>query len=189
MKAGKAYISSLGTTGLLIASSLLLLLVVGTLVAFDRWPEDEGARADDVAVGAERAVEARPDSDRQTRARARARGRARAERRRAAATRRRQAREAPSTDATETSSGTVLDPVISNLPAPVADGSAGPGAGTGSAAGGSPGGGGGSGNGGETTRQLGDAVSNVSPDLGIAIGGVGGALDEAVPTEAPSLLP
>lgn len=44
MRAGKAYISSLGTTGLLVASSLLLLVVVGALVAFDRWPSQAAAQ-------------------------------------------------------------------------------------------------------------------------------------------------
>ncbi len=43
MQARKAYISSLGTTGVLIASSLLLLAVVGALVAFDRWPNQASA--------------------------------------------------------------------------------------------------------------------------------------------------
>jgi uncharacterized membrane protein len=33
VNAGKAYISSLGTTGLLIASSVLLLVVVGAIFA------------------------------------------------------------------------------------------------------------------------------------------------------------
>lgn len=45
MRATKAYIASLGTTGLLVASSIALLLVVSALVAFDGWPtakvEDE----------------------------------------------------------------------------------------------------------------------------------------------------
>jgi hypothetical protein len=49
VRAGKAYISSLGTTGLLIASSLLLLAVVGTVLAFDRWP-DNAAAADTQVV-------------------------------------------------------------------------------------------------------------------------------------------
>src|SRR4051812_42149855 len=43
MKAGKAYISSLGTTGLLLTSSLMLLVVVGALIAFDAWPTDGSA--------------------------------------------------------------------------------------------------------------------------------------------------
>ena len=57
MRAGKAYISSLGTTGVLIASSLLLLTVVGALVAFDRWPSQAVATPETVAIAepAERA--------------------------------------------------------------------------------------------------------------------------------------
>jgi hypothetical protein len=38
MKATKAYIASLGTTGMLLASSLALLLVVSAIVAFNGWP-------------------------------------------------------------------------------------------------------------------------------------------------------
>jgi len=89
VKAGKAYISSLGTTGLLIASSVLLLAVVGAIVAYDRWPDDEPSRADVVAVdGAQRAVPARSvTSERRRAARARA-----VERRRRAAARTRRAR-------------------------------------------------------------------------------------------------
>ena len=54
VRAGKAYISSLGTTGLLIASSLLLLVVVGTFLAFDQWPEDAAADTVVVPIGADR---------------------------------------------------------------------------------------------------------------------------------------
>ena len=50
MRAGKAYISSLGTTGVLIASSLLLLAVVGAMLAFDRWPDNAAAETDVVAI-------------------------------------------------------------------------------------------------------------------------------------------
>jgi hypothetical protein len=39
VRATKAYIASLGTTGVLIASSLLLLAIVSALVAFRGWPE------------------------------------------------------------------------------------------------------------------------------------------------------
>ena len=53
MRAGKAYISSLGTTGVLIASSLLLLAVVGAMLAFDRWPDNAVAETDVVAITAE----------------------------------------------------------------------------------------------------------------------------------------
>jgi hypothetical protein len=38
MKATRAYIASLGTTGVLLAASILLLTIVSTLVAFDGWP-------------------------------------------------------------------------------------------------------------------------------------------------------
>ena len=38
MKATRAYIASLGTTGVLVASSALLLVVVSALVAFNAWP-------------------------------------------------------------------------------------------------------------------------------------------------------
>ena len=40
MRATKAYIASLGTTGLLLAFSASLLVLVGTLFAFDAWPGD-----------------------------------------------------------------------------------------------------------------------------------------------------
>src|SRR3954453_19399572 len=39
MKATKAYIASLGTTGVLLAAALLMLGVVSAIVAFDRWPD------------------------------------------------------------------------------------------------------------------------------------------------------
>jgi hypothetical protein len=38
MRATRAYIASLGTTGLLLAFSASLLVLVGTLFAFDAWP-------------------------------------------------------------------------------------------------------------------------------------------------------
>lgn len=38
MRADRAYIASLGTTGVLLASAVLLLAVVSTLVAFRGWP-------------------------------------------------------------------------------------------------------------------------------------------------------
>jgi hypothetical protein len=41
MRATKAYIASLGTTGLLLAFSASLLLLVGTLFAFNAWPGAE----------------------------------------------------------------------------------------------------------------------------------------------------
>src|SRR5215212_8276684 len=50
MSARKAYISSLGTTGLLIAAALAMLVVVGALVAFDRWPNQAVAEAEAVQI-------------------------------------------------------------------------------------------------------------------------------------------
>ena len=41
MRATRAYIASLGTTGLLLAFSASLLVLVGTLFAFDAWPGAE----------------------------------------------------------------------------------------------------------------------------------------------------
>jgi len=39
MRATKAYIASLGTTGVLLGASLLMLAVVSAVVAFNRWPD------------------------------------------------------------------------------------------------------------------------------------------------------
>jgi hypothetical protein len=50
MSARKAYISSLGTTGLLVAAALAMLIVVGALVAFDRWPTQAVAEAESVQI-------------------------------------------------------------------------------------------------------------------------------------------
>ena len=194
MKAGKAYISSLGTTGLLIASSLLLLAVVGTFVAFDRWPDGESSQADVVAVdGSDRAVPASTVIERRRAARARASERRRS---RAAAERRRARVRAKDTGEAGDPSSHIAppaDPVISDLPAPDNDGSPAPGSGgSGDAGGGAAGGGSGGrpgGGGGETTRQIGNAVSNVSPQAGAAIGEVGTSLDQALTTSAPALAP
>jgi hypothetical protein len=41
VRASRAYITSLGTTGVLIASSILLFVVVSTIVAFRGWPGDD----------------------------------------------------------------------------------------------------------------------------------------------------
>ena len=52
MRATKAYIASLGTTGLLLGFSASLLLLVGTLFAFNAWPGAEISDAvDSVLVG------------------------------------------------------------------------------------------------------------------------------------------
>jgi hypothetical protein len=194
VKAGKAYISSLGTTGLLIASSVLLLVVVGTIFAYDRWPGDDPGRADVVAIGeGDGAVRARTVSAERRRA---ARTRA-AQRRRAARARLRRVRAkaagARAADGRWADSTPLGEPVISDLPAPDTDGSAGGSPG----AGGLPSGGhttrdlgtGSGGGGGETTRHLGDAVSNVSPQAGSAIGDVGSAVDQAVGVTTPGLSP
>lgn len=50
MRAGKAYLSGLGTTGVLIASSLLLLVVVGAYFAYDSWPTSAVAESPVVAI-------------------------------------------------------------------------------------------------------------------------------------------
>jgi hypothetical protein len=193
VKAGKAYISSLGTTGLLIASSVLLLLVVGTIFAYDRWPDDDPGRADVVAIDeGDAAVRARTViAERRRAARTRS-----AQRRRAAAAKRRRARaKAAGASAAEGrwADATPLgEPVISDLPAPDSDGSAGQGDGGGLPAGGQSTrdlGTGSGGGGGDTTRHLGDAVSNVSPQAGGTIGDVGSAVDQAVGVTAPSLSP
>lgn len=43
MRATKAYIASLGTTGVLLAASVLMLAVVSGVVAFDHWPGGNGS--------------------------------------------------------------------------------------------------------------------------------------------------
>jgi len=188
VKAGKAYISSLGTTGLLIASSVLLLLVVGTLFAYDRWPDgDESAEPAIVSIQeSQRAVRRGSLTTRRRATRA-----VRVERRRAAAVDRRRARaraRATAAEANGTGPEIVQDPVISDLPAPDSDGAGGgsPGAGAGGGGGTA---GGGSGGGGETTRHLGDTVSNVSPQAGTAIGDVGQAVDQALGAPGPLVNP
>jgi hypothetical protein len=50
MRASRAYIASIGTTSVLIASSVMLLIVVSTIVAFRGWP------GDDIANGLESLV-------------------------------------------------------------------------------------------------------------------------------------
>jgi hypothetical protein len=41
VKATKAYIASLGTTGVLLGASLLMLAIVSAVVAFNRWPNSD----------------------------------------------------------------------------------------------------------------------------------------------------
>ena len=51
MRASKAYIAGLGTTGVLLASSIALLFFVGALVGFDAWPGGNlGERVERVEV-------------------------------------------------------------------------------------------------------------------------------------------
>lgn len=45
MTARPAYISSFATTGILVASSVLMLVLFGTFVAFHRWPQTTGGGA------------------------------------------------------------------------------------------------------------------------------------------------
>ena len=61
MRATKAYIASLGTTGVLLASALSLLAIVGAIVAFNGWPT--GGVGDDIrrlVVGDEEASSLSP---------------------------------------------------------------------------------------------------------------------------------
>src|SRR3954469_22963057 len=52
MRARVAYISSLGTTAILVAAALLMLAVVGALVAFRGWPGSaNGAVVQPVSLG------------------------------------------------------------------------------------------------------------------------------------------
>lgn len=186
MKAGKAYITSLGTTGLLVASSVMLLIVVGALVAFDGWPTSEAnSPPETVAVDGgdtervvarrriareRRAVDASSD-----RARPRSSG---------------GAREAERPGPAESDD---IGVVISPLPAPD------------TRPGGSGGGSRNAGAGGESPARddppadgdsavvggVGDTVSGVSPQAGGTIGqtgdAVGEAVEEVVPV-APSLV-
>ena len=192
MKAGKAYISSLGTTGLLIACSVLLLLVVGTLLAFDRWPSDSPRGSGTVAIGdGEDARPARATVAERRRAHARVVRRRAAARRRAARARVRSTRRA----ADERAGSAVEDPVVSGLPAP--DSAPGGDEAGGGAAGGNgpvtrsegvPAGGGTRG-GGQAAAPLGGAVTPVSPTAGATVGQVGQAVDEALAQTAPAPAP
>jgi hypothetical protein len=118
MSARKAYISSLGTTGLLVAAALAMLIVVGALVAFDRWPTQAIAEAESVPVARTpadrvRATEARRDAT--------------ADRGARRATARSLIRSRGRLDLAAAQAGTVergvhmalvRDPVVSDLPAP-----------------------------------------------------------------------
>ena len=94
MKPGRAYISSLGTTGVLIASSVLLLVVVGALMAYDRWPAGASSGgADSIVIGtADGAVPASATAGDRRAARAKRRAAATRKRKTARVTRARAAR-------------------------------------------------------------------------------------------------
>ena len=121
MRAGKAYISSLGTTGLLIASSLLLLAVVGAFVAFDRWPDHAAADTQVVPIaGAPPAAEpetapARPAGDRASAAQRKRLERALV---RAARPGAQVVGVQIAADADSLATAPAADPVVSDLPAP-----------------------------------------------------------------------
>src|SRR4051812_1923549 len=123
MSARKAYISSLGTTGLLIAAALAMLIVVGALVAFDRWPTQAVAEAESVPVTGD-GVGAGHQSG-ESRAFVRtgpfARSSAVSAKRSAAALRRMAAR-AGRVDATSSipapAAEVIHEPIVSDLPAP-----------------------------------------------------------------------
>jgi hypothetical protein len=55
MRATKAYIASLGTTGVLLGASLLMLAIVSAVVAFDRWPDGHVSTRVQTLVLSERA--------------------------------------------------------------------------------------------------------------------------------------
>jgi hypothetical protein len=183
VRAGKAYISSLGTTGLLVASSAMLLVVAGSLFAFDGWPVGQRSQAEIVSVGAPDrvATRARTGADRRAPRPGRARTQARGG--------------GPARDR-EALAGTVQDPVVSGYPAPD---SAPPGAGSGgpyegasgdaaaAAVDGPPGAGEGAGR--VATGQLGGTVSGFSPPAGQAITGTGDMLSTTVDSSlsAPGL--
>lgn len=182
MKAGKAYITSLGTTGLLVASSVMLLVVVGALVAFDGWPSSEAhAPPENVAIDggdAERVV---------------ARRRIARERRAGVATDSRARTPSASSGGRAERSGSAraddTGVVISPLPAPdTRPGGSGGGSGGGNAA---PGGdrparddrptdGDG-----RVVGEVGDTVSGVNPQAGGTIGQTGDAVGDAVEEVVP----
>ena len=192
VKTGKAYISSLGTTGLLVASSVLLLVVVGALVAFDRWPAGSSTgQADAVIVGGpDRVVAERKASAERRRAGRRRAARARAERRRARAAARR------AVQAGEGVTALPGDPVVSGLPAPDSGsggGSPSAGAGGGRALAPAQGGGAAPGGGAPASGAVGDVVSGVNPQVGQAVSELGetagGTLDAPLDPLGPGIAP
>jgi hypothetical protein len=51
MRATRAYLASLGTTGLLLLAALTVGVIAGTLIGFDAWPgQDEPAEVDRVVI-------------------------------------------------------------------------------------------------------------------------------------------
>jgi hypothetical protein len=120
MTARKAYISSLGTTGLLVAAALAMLIVVGALVAFDRWPTQAIAEAESVPVTPGDATRVSETADRRTAAAA-DRGAHRAGVRSLAQVRGvlgQVAAQAGTVGRSAHVAPVVRDPVVSDLPAP-----------------------------------------------------------------------
>ena len=191
MKAGKAYITSLGTTGLLLASSVLLLLVVGALFAYEGWPTSDPAQADTVAIGEGEAIVPASAATERRRARARTERRRAAVRRRAATARTR--RDARADDEAPEDATAVGDPVVSGLPAPETDPGRGgtggstpaPGGGVGTRSGNPAGGG----RAGAPPADLGGAVGQVDPQAGVVVDEVGQAVDDAVSQSVQGLSP
>jgi hypothetical protein len=199
LRAGKAYISSLGTTGLLVASSVILLVVVGALIAFDAWPTGASAgRTENVALGATQraaAVKAAKAHSTGTASRVTLRAGARATGRATART----ARKAGKT-VTRDGGRPVNDesPLVSGLPHPTTDSNADSG-GHALPPAGAPAAGSGSGlplptssagsavsTGRETTTQVADAVAGISPQAGALVNGVGDTVDNVVGQILPS---
>jgi hypothetical protein len=193
LKAGKAYISSLGTTGLLVSSSLILLAVVGALIAFDAWPTGASAgKPENVALGAaERAADTKAASAHSSQSAssatidtgARAAGRASA---RAARNGKPVARDGgrPAHD---------YGDVVSGLPHPTTDSGADSGNGHALPPGGTPSSPNPSGlplptssagnpvsTGRDTTSQVAAVVSGISPQAGALVNGVGDTVDSVV---------
>jgi hypothetical protein len=176
MRAAKAYITSLGTTGLLLCCSLLLLSVVGALVSFDAWPTTDTSVPETVAIGpAGPIAETRPAGSAGAVGGVRADSAKRARRDRRAARTRRHAAAAGS------GSG---DRVISGLPAPESRPTAvrSPDAGSAEPSGGAPAPTpqSGPGTGGDATRAVGNVVSGVSPQAGEVVAGTGEAVGDSV---------
>jgi hypothetical protein len=201
LKAGKAYISSLGTTGVLVASSLILLVVVGTLIAFDAWPLGAAAgKPETVALGSKDvvAVKAKQAHSSGSSTRATVRSGARATGRASA----RAARAGNHKPVVRDDGRPIQDDgVVSGLPHPTADPDGGSGGGGGGHAlpppntPGAPGGpnvplptstaGSAVSAGRETTHDVASVVTGVSPQAGALVEGVGQTVDSVVGTILP----